>query len=139
MSLNDAIAAELPALRREAESLMVDTCRITGAGAPVWNDTDGVYAPGEPTTVYEGKCRLRKPSAAPRDVDSGEAGWAVDDFVLSLPVLGSETVANGHGVEILTSQNDPAAVGMLLEVTGGHWQSQSTARRLPCKVVSRDA
>jgi hypothetical protein len=63
----------------------------------------------------------------------------VDDYTLSLPVVGSEDVANGHDVEILTSANDPAAVGMLLEVVGGHWQSQSTARRLPCKVVSRDA
>jgi len=137
--LGDAVAAELPYLRAQAESLMVDTCRITGDGTPVWNDTDGVFVPGARVTVYEGKCRLRKPSAAPRDVDSGEAGWAVADFVLSLPIDGSEAVANGHAVEILTSANDPAAVGLLLEVQGGHWQSQSTARRLPCKVVTRDA
>lgn len=138
--LGDAIAAELPALRREAESLMVDSCRITADGsAPVWDDATGTYTPATGATVYEGRCRLRKPSAAPRDVDSGEAGWAVDDYVLSLPVDGSEAVAGGHTVEVLSSANDPAAVGMLLEVQGGHWQSQSTARRLPCKVVTRDA
>ena len=137
--LGDDVAAVLPELRREAESLMVDTCAITTPGAPTWDATNGIYTPGEPVTVYEGKCRIRKPSAAPQGADSGEAAWAVDDYVLSLPILGSESVTNGHDVEILTSANDPAAVGMMLTVSGGHWQTHSTARRLPCKVVSRDA
>ena len=88
MSLHDAIAAELPYLRAQAESLMVDTCEITAAGEPVWDEGDGIFTPGAATTVYEGKCRLRKPSAAPRDTESGETTWAVDDYVLSLPVVG---------------------------------------------------
>jgi hypothetical protein len=133
------VAAELPGLRAEAEALMVDTCRVTAAGAPVWDDANGVYTDGAPTTIYEGKCRLRRPSAAPQVTDSGEAAWAVDLYVLSLPVVGSEAVVDGHDVEMLTSANDPAAVGLRLTVQGGHWQSQSTARRLPCKVVTRDA
>jgi hypothetical protein len=137
--LGEDIAAVLPELRREAESLMVDTCRITTPGEPVWDEGDGAFTPGEPTTIYEGHCRLRKPSAAPRAVDSGEAAWDVDDYTLSLPIDGSEAVKDGHDVEMLTSAYDPAAVGLLLEVLGGHWQSQSTARRLPCRVVSRDA
>lgn len=118
---------------------MVDTCLITTEGDPVWDEADGIFTTGEPFTVYDGPCRLRKPSAAPQGVDVGEAGWAVDDYVLSLPVAGSENVADGHTVEIVTSVNDPAAVGLLLTVSGGHWQTNSTARRLPCKVVSRDA
>ena len=136
--LGEDIAAHLPELRAHAESLMQDTCRVTSAGAPVWNDTTGTYAPGTASTVYEGKCRLRKPSAAPQGVESGEAAWTVDDYVLSLPLVGSEDVAGGHDVEIVTAL-DPAAVGLLLTVTGGHWQTHSTARRIPCRVVARDA
>jgi hypothetical protein len=139
VSLNDAVAAALPELRAQAESLMVDTCRITAAGAPVWDDANGVYTDGPATTVYEGKCRLRRPSAGPQDTDAGEAGWSVDTYILSLPVVGSEAVSDGHAVVMLTSANDPAAVGLELTVSGGHWQSQSTARRVPCKVVTRDA
>jgi hypothetical protein len=139
VTLADDVAAALPGLRAEAESLMVDTCRVTTPGAPVWNDTDGVYDEGAPVTLYEGKCRLRKPSAAPQTTDAGEASWAVDAYVLSLPVVGSSSVTDGNDVEMLTSANDPAAVGLRLTVSGGHWQTNSTARRLPCKVVTRDA
>ena len=137
--LGESIAAELPLIRAQAESLMVDSCRITAPGAPTWDDATGTYTPGAGATVYEGKCRLRKPSAAPQNVDAGEAGWAVDDYVLSLPVLTSAGVKDGHEVEILSSVFDPAAVGLLLTVSGGHSQTHSSARRLPCKVVSRDA
>ena len=136
--LGDAIAAALPELRAHAESMMVDTCRVTADGTAVWDDETGTYTPGEGSTVYEGKCRLRKPSAAPRDADAGETAWTVDDYVLSLPVIGSEGVADGQEVEILSSAFDPAAVGLRLTVLGGHWQTQSTARRVPCRVVTRD-
>lgn len=125
--------------RAAAEALMVDTCRITGPGEPVWDDANGVYTDGTPTTIYEGKCRLRKPAAAPQSADAGEAAWAVDQYVLSLPVVGSEDVADGHDVEMLTSELDAAVVGLLLTVSGGHWQTHSTARRVPCRVATRDA
>ncbi len=133
------VASSLPGLRAEAESLMVDTCRITTPGTATWDDSTGVYTDGAPTTIYEGKCRLRRPAAAPQTTDAGEAAWAVDLYVLSLPVDGSEDVADGHDVEILTATNDPDLVGLTLTVTGGHWQTHATARRLPCKVVTRDA
>lgn len=139
--LGQEIEAVLPELRAQAESLMVDTCRITadGEGEGDWNDANGTYDQPERVTVYEGKCRLRRPSAAPRDADSGEALWSVDDYVLSLPVEGSEDVADGHAVEMVSSSLDAAVVGLELTVAGGHWQSHSTARRVPCKVVTRDA
>lgn len=118
---------------------MVDTCRVTTPGAPVWDDSTGTYTEGAPTTVYEGACRIRKPAAAPQNADAGEASWAVDQYVLSLPIAGSSDVTDGNDVEILTSANDPATVGLLLTVSGVHVQTHSTARRVPCKVVTRDA
>lgn len=139
VTLGDDIAAVLPELRAQAESMMVDTCRITHPGASVWDDETGTYTPGEPVTVYEGKCRLRRPAPAPQSTDAGETEWAVDVLVLSLPIAGSEDVADGNTVTMLTSANDPAMVGLELSVQGGHWQTNSTARRLPVKVVTHDA
>lgn len=118
---------------------MQDTCKITSTTPGAWDDSTGTYGAPTVTTVYQGRCRLRRPAAAPQTTDAGDAAWAVDVLVLSLPVDGSEGVADGHSVEMLTSAHDPAVVGLLLEVQSGHWQSQSTARRLPVKVVTRDA
>ena len=139
MSLGSDIAAALPDLRAAAESLMWDSCVIKGAGAePVWNDETGEYdAPADGPTVYAGPCRLRMPRAAGSRVESGEASWAVDDGVLSLPIVGSESVAAGH-VAVVSLRDDPLGT-VAVTVQATHAQTSSTARRLPVKVVSRDA
>ena len=138
MSLGDDIAAALPDLRAHAESLMWDSCVITGdGGAPVWNDETGTYDSPAGSTIYSGKCRLRMPRAAGNRVDSGEASWAVDDGVLSLPVDGSQAVTAGP-VAVVTLGLDPL-VSVTVTVQATHAQTASTARRLPVKVVSRDA
>jgi len=48
VSLGDDIAAELPALRREAEALMVDSCTITraGSGGSTIDENTGAVIPG---------------------------------------------------------------------------------------------
>ena len=137
MTLADDIAAALPELRAQAESMMVDACLITSAGEPVWDDATGTYLPPTLTTVYEGKCRVRNANPAPQSADAGEAMWAVDLIVLSLPVSGSEAVADGHEVTF-TAARDSALLSVTAVVQAGHVQTNSTARRLPCKVVSRD-
>ena len=133
----DDIAAALPELRAQAESMMVDACLITTAGAPTWDDATGTYTPGSPTTVYEGKCRVRNANPAPQGTDAGETVWAVDLIVVSLPLVGSEAVADGHEVTFTAAQ-DPALLTVRAVVQAGHVQTYSTARRVPCQVVSRD-
>ena len=137
MSLGDDIAAVLPELRAQAESMMRDSCVITGTTAGTWDDATGTY--GEPTsgTVYAGKCRLRMPRTTGSRADAGDASWAVDDGVLSLPVDGSQAVASGH-VAVVTLGSDPMA-SITVTVQATHVQTDSTARRLPVKVVVRDA
>ena len=138
MSLGGDIAWALPGLRAEAESMMVDTCVITGpGGSPVWDDATGTYTTPAGVTVYEGACRLRMPRTIGSKSEAGEASWSVDDGVLSLPVTGSEDVAAGH-VAVVTLTNDPAAT-VKVTVQAAHIQTNSTARRLPVKVVARDA
>lgn len=132
-----SIAARLPELRALAESVMVDSCVITGTTPGAWDDETGTT--GDPVTVtfYSGRCRLRMPATNGARVQSGDASWAVDDGVLSLPVDGSEAVASGH-VAVVTLANDPASP-VSVTVQAGHVQTFSTARRLPVKLVSRDA
>ena len=139
MSLADDIAAVLPQMRAEAESRMLDACLITRPGAdPVWDDATGSYLPAAPVTVYAGKCRLRNANPAPQNADAGEAAWAVDQVVLSLPLDGTAAVTDGCTATITACLNDPGMVGLVLTVQAGHFQTDSTARRVPCQVVSRD-
>ena len=137
--LSDPITSALPELRAHANSLMVDACIVTRGGEPVWDDATGTYTPGPDTTVYEGRCRLRNAAPAPQNADAGETAWAVDLVVVSLPVVGSEAVADGDTVTVTASSFDAAAVGTVLTVQSAHVQTHSTARRLSCQVVSRDA
>lgn len=135
--IGDDLAAVLPELRAQAESMMRDTCVITAEVAGGWNDDTGTYDEPTQTTIYSGKCRLRMPRAAGARVESGAATWAVDDGVLSLPVDGSQAVTAGH-VAVVTLSNDPLGT-VRVTVQATHAQTDSTARRLPVKVVSRDA
>jgi hypothetical protein len=138
VSLGDDIARRLPALRALAESTMRDSCVIAGAGAvPVWDDETGTYSVPTGDVVYEGKCRLRMPRATGSRESAGEASWAVDDGVLSLPVAGSQAVGAGH-VAVVSLDSDPMA-SVTVTVQATHVQTDSTARRLPVKVVARDA
>lgn len=138
MSLGSDIAEALPELRAEAEARMRDSCVITGPGGePVWNDTTGRYETPAGATVYSGKCRLRMPRTAGTSTEAGDASWAVDDGVLSLPVHGSEDVASGH-VAVVTLGSDPMTT-VTVTVQATHVQTDSTARRLPVKLVARDA
>ena len=138
--LADEIAAALPGLRAEAEARMVDSCTITSGSTPgAWNDTTGVFDPPTKVIVYSGKCRVRNAFGAPQATDAGETMWGVDQCVVSVPVEGSAAVTDGHEVEITACVNDPGMVVQTFTVMAGHFQTDSTARRLPCQVVTRDA
>jgi hypothetical protein len=125
--------------RAAAESLMRDMCVITSSAAGTWDDATGTYTDPTETTVYEGKCRVRQPSPTGGQVDSGAAVWTVDHAVVSLPIDGTDTIGPGHVITITASAAEPTRVGWVLTVEAGHYQTDSTARRLPCRVVSRDA
>jgi Family of unknown function (DUF6093) len=129
------IAAALPGLRAQAESLMLDTCTITraGTGQGVWNETTGSYDPPASTTVYTGPCKVqtRDVQVANPDVAGREA--FVVDWTVHLPVVGSEGVRQGDTVTITAAALDAALVGRVFTVDGPHLGTAKTARRLPVK------
>lgn len=139
--LGDDIARALPELRAHAESMMRDTCTVTRprSAEETWNDVTGTYEAGVPPVIYSGMCRVRNSMANPQAAEAGEAEWAADLVYISLPVATSAGVMDGDVVTITACAYDPVLVDMVATVVGGHAQTHSTARRLPCRVVSRDA
>lgn len=139
MTLGYELASALTELRAEAESRMTSTCTATLPGdEPVWDAEAGEYIADDATTIYSGPCRLRW-SPAPQDADAGEAMWSADrSGTLSTPIGGAPLV-DGALVTITTNPNDPEMVGLQLTVLGPHFQTDSTARRYPVQVVTRDA
>lgn len=135
------VAAALSDIRAEADSRMTSTCEVVAPGEQVWNPTTGVYIDQGPVVHYVGPCRLRMGNPAPQNADAGEAAWAADRGVLSLPISdpSSANVLDGMTVTITANPHDPAMVGLELTVLAPHYQTDSTARRLPVQLVTRDA
>lgn len=121
--------------RRQAESLMRDTCRITVKGPDVWDEAT-LTNTASTVTVYEGKCRLLYPYRAPTSASTPGQVESVQLARLSLPVSTSVGVREGALVEYLTSASDPDLPGRRFRVSGNAHQSDATARRLPVEETS---
>lgn len=145
--IGEVIAAVLPLMQAQAESRMVDTVRVVGRTEPEWDEGSGTYKPGATVTVYEGKARVRNANPAPQDADAGETMWAKDLAVISVPLHDADTVAgsvdaieDGMDVEVIAvGAGSASKVGRHYTVQAPHEQTDSTARRFSCQVVTRDA
>lgn len=124
----DDIAAALPELRSQAESLMVDTCTIVGA--PWVEETvDGVTS-RTGTVKYAGKCWVR-----PRGVQAaGASAGGVDATATRLTVNVPYTVASvARDDEVtITAGDDPDLVGVTARVESVQRGTFSVQRRLLC-------
>lgn len=84
--IGDDIAEVLPELRSEAESLMVDTAMITRPGGePTFDPSTGELTPAAGTTIYEGPCRLRQPTASEAELLFGDEQLTRSRFVACFP------------------------------------------------------
>jgi len=128
-------------LRSLSEATFIDSCRITRptAAADAWNASAGTYSPGEAPVIYSGPCMFKNTQANPQAADAGEADWSADLVYVDLPVTSSADVHDDDLVTITSCVNDPGAVDLQVHVVGGHWQTYSKERRLPCRLVTRDA
>lgn len=134
-------AAEVEEFRDLAESLMVDTCRVTkpGVGKGPFNDSTGKYDPPEPVIVYEGKCRIPKatPNANARAAAGGEASWDVGEYPFAVPLSDPATaaIAVGMTVTYLTARDDPQLVGRVFGIQAPLRQTTAKDRRFKMKEV----
>ena len=128
MTLADDLLGALPFLREQAESLMVDRCRIERPGEVVTDPETGVVSPSF-ELVYEGPCKVQQTLAQSSSQESGGAVFTVQDTALHVPV-GAGPVAPGDRATMLTGVYNPALVGNVYRVTDLYEKSLQTAQRL---------
>lgn len=128
------IAAALPELRAQAESLMVDAVLIERrAGQSTDQVTGKVVDVFEP--VWSGKCRWLRPVTWDNPTQVADSEIAKVDRDMRLPVDGTGEVRRGDRVTCTASAHDPARVGEVAWVRVVETQSQPVHRRLLCREV----
>jgi len=128
LTLGEDLAAVLPELRAEAESLMLDSCTIVRPGDPVTDPNTGVVTPGG-STVYTGKVKIQTYEAQESNPEAGGATFTVQRYALHIPV-GSYQPAVGDVASITTAALDPNMVGRSYRVTALLHKTLATAYRL---------
>lgn len=134
--LADDIAAALPELRAQAESLMRDAVLIqrqTGVTTdPVTLEETPTYA-----TVYTGKARIQRPGNQPADLVAGEVEFGIEAVLIQAP-LTATGIDRDHRVTVtaLGPESDPDLLGLVATVKANLTKSHPTKRTLVCEEVS---
>ena len=135
--IGDDLAAALPELRAQAESLMVDTCTVTFVDGTTWDEDSGTSVPNV-VTVYSGKCRVQRSGAMSPRESSTATGYEVgiDAIVAQLP-LSATGLKRGHTltVDAVGSISDPDLVGVKATVQSNLAKTHATKRTLVCEEV----
>lgn len=138
MTLAADIAWGLPILRAEAEARMVDTCRITraGAGDVTFDPDTGTYTDGADSLVYSGKCEVQVADGlTAEEAEAAGAEIGVVRVTVKIPVS-SVDPKRGDVVTITRATNDPTLTGQSYTIIGGHAKTNATARRLQVERTS---
>lgn len=138
MSLGHDVAAALPGLRAEAESLMADTVLVQ---RPTGDTTiDPVTLAEVPAfeDVYSGRARIQRPgSLSPRDDVVGDFEFNVEAILTQLP-LSATGISYGMRVTVTAvgATSDPDLVGLISTVRANLTKSHPTKRTLVCEVTA---
>lgn len=135
MTLQSAIDAELPNLRREAEARMLSRCTVHRKTGDTTTDADGWEVP-EWAAVYT-NLRLRlggtpQGGAGFRRVTVGDVEVDLAVRVASLPAS-TDDLIDGDLIEVTSGENS----GVVLRIVEASWQDQATARRVPVVETQR--
>ncbi len=107
---------------------MRDQCVIERRAGRTFNDSTGEYADVW-TTVYAGRCRLKKAGAA-NDVTAGEAELTLRKYGLDLPWDTASEVKREDRAIVTECPDDSWVIGRPMEVVDVGYTGASTARRL---------
>lgn len=119
---------DLVMARREAERAMRDSCKVTRTvKGSTFNEATGSY-PSTTTTVYEGKCRLKHPRMAAKDVEAGSQLLVMSALELQVPVA-ADSFHAGDAVEITGAPDRPAQAGRLFTIAAPFDGTQTTSLR----------
>lgn len=130
----DAIAAELPFLRAEAEARMTSRCTIHRKSGAMTTGPNGYELPGWLAVATEVPLRLAGPgSAAPYKTETpsqSEVNYGAR--VLAFPASLAD-LQNDDLVEITMGES----AGTVWRIIEASWQDQATARRVPAERIER--
>lgn len=121
--------------RRTAEALMESTCTIRRRTGFTVNPSTGVETPTW-SVVYTGKCRLRYPFVRPQQALADGQQLARQRGILSLPIVGSESVLTDDVATIDVNPLDVGVVGQTFRVEGPFTETHATARRLAVEAIT---
>ncbi|MFI6302170.1 DUF6093 family protein [Amycolatopsis thailandensis] len=122
--------------RRQAEALMLDTCRIRAVTGNATDPGSGVVTPSYGPVLYQGKAKLQSQQPFPSNPDAGEHQWTTTPLYLHLPVtVPAAAVAPGVFVDVLSSV-DAVNVGRGFRVRSGDRKTLQTAVRVLVEEVS---
>ena len=133
----DDIAAFLPQMRAQAESLMVDACTIKRQTGEVTNPDPPFDVTPTYQTVYTGKCRVQ--SSTTQGTQNPEAGgreWTLQAYVVQLPIEGSGDIEPGDIVTVTAASLDADLVGREFTVAQNPPKTHATMRRLQVEEVA---
>ena len=133
MSLGADVAAILPHLQAQAESMMQDTCTVTRGGMDVFNPDTGQYEPAPGPLIYTGKCRIQSGGTQAANPEAGGAVFTVEKPELQLPFGVSLEVGDQA---VIDSSVNPALVGVAYRVTGLGLKTHATSARYAVEVVT---
>jgi hypothetical protein len=132
--LGDDITAALPELRRQAESMMVDACKVEYVSGTTWDEGSGTSAPAY-STRYEGKCRTQTTLTAEANPDAGEREWVVQSLTVAVP-MSATGFQIGDRVTITKTLLDLDLLGRVFTVAALAHKTHMTARRLRVEEVT---
>lgn len=130
--LGEDVAAFLPELRAQAESLMTAACAITRSGPLTWNPST-LQHESSTVSVYTGKCRVKRGGAQGSAETVADQTLTESAYAVHLPVVGSEGILVGDVVTITACPDDAEMVGRVFTVEASPAYSQGTARRVPVR------
>lgn len=138
MTLHDVVAAELPHMREQAESLMVDTVLVERATGTFTTDPVTLEEVPDFTEVYAGPGRVQRSGRlSSQDDVSGDFEFGVDSVLVQLP-LSATGVKRDDRVTVtsLGAVSDPDLLGLVATVRANLTKTHPTKRTLVCEGVS---
>ena len=127
------VLSVVPGLRREAESLMVDTAIVTRSGALTLNTSTGVLAPAAATTIYTGLCRLRQPSAEETEILFGDTQETRSRFIACFKY--TVTAVAVDDVVTFTVSDDPDVLARSFRILSTPASTFVLYKGYPCEAV----
>jgi hypothetical protein len=127
--IGGVVSRMMPLLRKQAESLHLDTVSFTRAGQRTWDEDRGEYVDGDPVAVYSGPGKVQSYEAFEQTPEAGEHRYTRQRYSVHVPVSAG-SIQIGDVCTIEAASLDPQLVGRKYRVTGLLHKSQATAQRL---------